>query len=70
MVAGRRRLSRLTVCVIDNRSATLGWPGGIETRFGLEGWSTATVSGRDHDALEHALSQAHPDRPRAVVAKV
>lgn len=70
VVAGRLRLSRLTVCVIDNQSATLGWPGGIERRFGLEGWSTATVSGRDHDALAHALSQAHPDRPRAVVARV
>ena len=69
-LAGRVSLSRLTVCVIDNRSATYGWPGGIEGRFRIEGWSTVTVDGRDHDAIEDALSAAHQDRPHAVVAEV
>src|SRR5439155_14224944 len=47
-VAGRLCLDRLTVVVVDNGSATLGWPGGIARRFEAEGWRTATVDGRDH----------------------
>ena len=69
-VASRLGLSRLTVCVIDNRSATHGWPGGIDQRFRVEGWSAVTVDGRDHDAIEGGLSVAHQDRPHVVVAKV
>ena len=67
-VAGRMGMSRLTVCVIDNHSATYGWPGGIQERFRVEGWSSATVSGRDHDSIEAALSMAHHGRPHVVVA--
>ena len=69
-VAGRLGLSRLTVCVIDNRSATHGWPGGIGERFRVEGWSSITVDGRDHDAIEAALLEDHQDRPHVVVAEV
>lgn len=69
-LGGRLGLSRLTVCVINNRSATHGWPGGIDQRFRLEGWSAATVDGRDHDDIEAALSAPHPDRPHVVVAEV
>ena len=69
-LAGRLSLSRLTVCVIDNQSATYGWPGGIEQRFRLEDWSSLTVEGRDHDAIEAALSVAHPDSPHVVVAEI
>lgn len=68
--AARLGLDRLTAVVIDNRSASLGWPGGIADRFAREGWATATVDGRDHDALERALTAPHPDRPLAVVARV
>ena len=69
-LASRLGLSRLTVCVIDNRSATHGWPGGIEERFKIEGWSAVTVDGHDHDAIEDAFSVAHHDRPHVVVAEV
>ena len=69
-VAGRLGLSRLTVCVIDNHSASYGWPGGIEGRFGIEGWSSMTVDGRDHDAIEAAVLAPHPGRPHVVVADV
>jgi transketolase len=69
-LAGRLGLERLNVVVIDNRSSTYGWPGGIAARFQLEGWSTAVVDGHDHAALEAALLAAHPDRPHAVVALV
>ena len=31
-----------------------GWPGGIATRFTVNGWTAATVDGRDHDALARA----------------
>ncbi len=68
--AGRAGLERLTVVAIDNASASHGWPGGIEQRFAVEGWSTAVVDGRDHDAIEAALTAAHPGRPHVVVAKV
>lgn len=69
-LAGRLGLSRLTACVIDNRSATHGWPGGIAGRFSIEGWSATTVDGRDHDAIENAFTMEHPDRPHVVVAVV
>lgn len=68
--AGRSRLGNLTTVVIDNDSAGLGWPGGIASRFALEGWSTSDVDGRDHGELRTALSTAHPDRPHVVVAHV
>jgi transketolase len=67
--AGRAGLSHLRAIVVDNKSAHHGWPGGIAARFELEGWSSATVDGRDHDALEAALTQAS-DAPHVVVAEV
>jgi transketolase len=70
VVAARAGLGNLTTVVIDNRSSTRGWPGGIARRFEVEGWETRTVSGRDHDALYDAFTTAHPDRPLAVVAVV
>jgi transketolase len=69
-LAGRLGLDRLTTVVVDNRSATHGWPGGIERRFELEGWSVALVDGRDHEAIERAFTADHPGQPRAVVAVV
>lgn len=69
-VAGRRGLERLVAVVIDNGSASQGWPGGISSRFEVEGWSTVTIDGRDHDAIEAALTLHHPQRPHAVVAVV
>jgi len=68
--AGRFGLERLTCVVVDNRSSSLGWPGGIASRFAIEGWSTATVDGRDHEALERAFAADHARRPHAVVAVV
>ena len=68
--AGRIELSSLTAIVVDNDSAWLGWPGGIERRFELEGWSALRVDGRDHDALEAALLPTDTTRPRCVVAAV
>jgi transketolase len=68
--AGRFGLERLTCVVVDNRSSSLGWPGGIASRFAIEGWSTATVDGRDHDALARAFGADHARRPHAVVAVV
>ena len=68
--AARFGLDTLTVAVIDNGSASLGWPGGIEARFAVEGWSAATIDGRDHDAIEAALTAPHAGVPRVVVAKV
>lgn len=60
-------LSRLTAVVIDNRSSTHGWSGGIASRFAVNGWSTSTVDGHDHDAIEAAL-RLRTGRPHAVVA--
>jgi transketolase len=68
--AGRARLDRLHVVVIDNASANHGWPGGIERRFAIEDWSAARVDGRDHAALEEAFTTARPGRPHVVVAEV
>jgi transketolase len=69
-LAGRFGLDRLTAVVIDNASSSHGWPGGIASRFEVEGWAAATVDGRDHHALEHAFTSSHPGRPAVVVATV
>jgi transketolase len=68
--AGRRRLRNLTAIVLDNASASHGWPGGIARRFDLEGWDAVTVDGRDHDALAAALSADGAAGPVCVVAEV
>jgi transketolase len=68
--AGATALDNLTVVVVDNRSATHGWPGGIASRFTVNGWSASTVDGRDHDELAAALAEAHPGRPHVVVTVV
>ena len=69
-LAGRLALGRLTVVAVDNDSATFGWPGGIERRFALEGWSAVRADGRDHDALEHAFGAASGVQPHCVVAEI
>jgi transketolase len=57
----------ITAIVIDNQSATHGWPGGIAARF--PGWITSVVDGRDREQIEYALARRH-DRPNLVVATV
>jgi len=69
-VAGRFGLEQLTAIVVDNESASLGWPDGIEQRFALEGWGSARVDGRDHEPLETALRRRYDGRPGVVVASV
>ncbi|MFR9731668.1 thiamine pyrophosphate-dependent enzyme [Saccharopolyspora sp. MS10] len=69
-VAGRLGLGSLTAVVVDNASATLGWPGGLDERFAREGWAARTVDGRDHDALHRALTDTRPRQPLAVIARV
>lgn len=75
-LAGRMRVERLTAVVVDNASAAHGWPsaahgwlGGIERRFALEDWATATVDGHDRSALAAALGGRATVRPRVVVAR-
>ena len=57
----------LTAIVIDNQSATHGWPGGIPARF--PGWITTVIDGRNHEQIAYALSRRY-DRPNLVVATV
>ena len=66
--AGAAHLSNITAIVLDNGSATHGWPGGIASRFAAQGWVASDVDGRDHDAIEHALRGCSCDRPHAVIA--
>lgn len=68
--AGAIGLDRITAIVIDNQSATHGWPGGIASRFTVNGWTARTVNGRDHAAIAAALRAHEPDRPHVVVATV
>jgi transketolase len=69
-LAGRMGLDRLTAIVVDNFSATHGWPDGIAARFEGEGWTTAGAHTHDHDALAEAIAAGTPGRPHAVVAVV
>ncbi len=68
-IAGRLGLEGLTVVVVDNRSSSLGWPGGVGSRFEIEGWKVSTIDGRDHRAIASALG-SRPEAPHAVVAEV
>jgi transketolase len=68
--AGATGLGSLTAIVLDNRSASHGWPGGAASRFTVNGWTAATVDGRDHDALHAALTGHDNHRPHVVVAVV
>ena len=67
--AGRVELANLTAVVIDNASASLGWPDGVGRRFTVEGWTGVDVDGRDHDALERAFRPPSAT-PHVVVAHV
>ena len=67
--AGATGLDTLTAVVVDNQSATHGWPGGIASRFAVNGWSTTTVDGRDQDDIETGLRANENGRPHVVVAR-
>ncbi|GED83461.1 transketolase [Streptomyces sp. 6-11-2] len=68
--AGPAGLEQLHTVVVDNASASHARPGGIAARFEAAGWSTASVDGRDHEALYAAFTAPHPGRPHVVVARV
>lgn len=68
--AARAGLEQLNAVIVDNHSATQGWPAGVEARFATEGWATQRVDGRNHDAMERAFTTPHPGRPGVVVADV
>jgi transketolase len=69
--AGRAGLGNLTAVVIDNESAAHGWPGGIASRFEVEGWRSTDVDGHNRDALRQALEPvAAQGVPHVVVAHV
>ena len=69
LLAGSLELPKLTAILVDNRSSTRPL-GDIAGKFAAFGWATTTVDGRDHDALETALSAIDPRRPTMVVAQV
>ena len=69
-LAAALELEALTVVVVDNRSTSYAVPGRIAERFTTEGWQVTTVDGRDHEALEKALSERGLGVPNAVVANV
>jgi transketolase len=69
--AGRVGLGNLTALVIDNESAAHGWPGGIASRFEVEGWQSTDVDGHNRSALRQALKPlAAQAVPHVVVAHV
>ena len=68
MLAPQLQLGNLTLLVIDNGSSTIDLVP-IHERLAVFGWHAEPVDGRDHAALEAALS-ARRDSPAAVVATV
>ena len=69
-LAGALGLENLTVVVVDNKSTSYHRERVIAPRFAHEGWDATVVDGRDHDALEQALTRTTPRRPTVVVAEV
>ena len=68
--AGAARLPNLTALVVDNHSATHGWPGGIASRFTAQGWTATTVGITDHEGLHTALARRTTTSPHAVIASI
>ena len=68
-VAGRFGLARLTAVVVDNASASHGWPGGLATRFAVEGWVAREVDAADRSALVAALRATDLAAPTVVVVR-
>lgn len=68
--AGAYGLANLSVVVVNNHSASHGWPGGIAARFTANGWSATTVGITDHHGLESAFKRHSKTVPHAVVATV
>ena len=69
-LAGALGLDNLVVVVVDNQSSTYNGRGVIPGRFAHEGWRVETVDGRDHVALERALTRQPDGRAAVVVAEV
>jgi transketolase len=68
--AGAAGLGNLTAVVVDNRSSSWGWRGGLESRFAVASWQGDRVDGRDHDTLRTALGRTDERAPTFVVAEV
>jgi len=67
--AGATGLASLTAIVVDNGSSTHGWPGGVASRFTVNGWTAATIDGHDRDRIEEALRAHDSVHPHVVVAR-
>jgi len=68
--AGARGLGALTAVVIDNHSRSYPLPRGLGGLFEVAGWEVRAVSGRDHSAIQSALTASPRGRPLCVVAAV
>ena len=74
-IAGRFRLSKLTVLFDDNNTtidgeATIAETGDQVARFKAAGWAVKTIDGHDHGAIRRALAWAtKQDRPTMVACK-
>ncbi|MDH3498940.1 MAG: thiamine pyrophosphate-dependent enzyme, partial [Acidimicrobiia bacterium] len=69
-VAARFELASLIAVVIDNSPEAGRWPGGVAARFEVEGWTAATVDGRDHDDIERGILAGGGRLPHVVVARI
>jgi transketolase len=74
-LAGRLKLSKLTVLFDDNNTtidgeATIAETGDQIARFKAAGWAARTVDGHDHGAIRRALAWAtRQDRPTLIACK-
>jgi transketolase len=68
LYGGDAGLANLTLIVVDNSSGTVSM-GSIAAKLSAFGWDAVTVDGRDHEALEQALTH-ETDGPDAVVAVI
>ena len=69
LLAGSLELPRLACIIVNNHSSTRPL-GDVAAKFAAFGWASRTVDGRDHDALETALTRTDATRPTAVVAEI
>jgi transketolase len=67
--AGAIGLDSITAIVVDNNSAAYAPQAGLGSLFEVHGWTSSTVDGRDHDAIEAGLRAARAGQPHVVIAR-
>lgn len=70
LLASHHKLDNLSLIVDYNHSTDRALlVGDLRSKFEAFGWTSATVNGHDHKAIEKVLNIKHPGKPLAIIAQ-